>query len=125
MTSRARLPNYGSKELPNQRYNPAGWSSLMVDDFDYNDFPLAYLISFRTYGTWLHGDERGSVSRTQNVYGTPKIGPNKARRAAERKLLKHAPVNLDARQRPVVEEAIREVCKHRNYSSISCCFVDH
>lgn len=87
----------------------------MADDFDYNDFPLAYLISFRTYGTWLHGDERGSVSRTQNIYGTPKIGPNKARLAAERKLLKHAPVKLDARQRPVVEQAIREVCKHRNY----------
>ena len=25
------------------------------------DTPLAYLITFRSYGTWLHGDERGST----------------------------------------------------------------
>ncbi|HMT07731.1 MAG TPA: hypothetical protein PKA82_06975 [Pyrinomonadaceae bacterium] len=24
-------------------------------DFDENEFPLGYLITFRTYGTWLHG----------------------------------------------------------------------
>ena len=28
------------------------------------DIPLAYLISFRCYGTWLHGDERGSIDRS-------------------------------------------------------------
>jgi len=26
-------------------------------DCDYNLFPLAYLITIRCYGTWLHGDE--------------------------------------------------------------------
>jgi hypothetical protein len=40
----------------------------MVRDFDDNEFPLAYFISFRTYGTWLHGDERGSVNRKQIDY---------------------------------------------------------
>ena len=40
----------------------------MVRDFDDNEFPLAYFISFRTYGTWLHGDERFSVDRKQNKY---------------------------------------------------------
>ncbi len=48
----------------------------MVRDFDNNKFPLAYLISFRCYGTWLHGDKRGSMSRKQNKYGTPRIAPN-------------------------------------------------
>ena len=33
-------------------------------DFDDNEFPLAYLITFRCYGTWLHGDERGSYRRS-------------------------------------------------------------
>ena len=32
------------------------------------DMPLAFLITFRTYGTWLHGDERGSVNRFRNQY---------------------------------------------------------
>jgi hypothetical protein len=30
------------------------------------NLPLAYLITFRCYGTWLHGDERGSVDRFRN-----------------------------------------------------------
>ena len=45
-------------------------------DFDDNEFPLAYLITFRCYGTWLHGDERGSMDRTHNVFGAPKIAAN-------------------------------------------------
>ena len=88
----------------------------MVRDFDDNEFPLAYFISFRTYGTWLHGDERGSVDRRyHNKYGTPKITPSQRLVDAERKLLKHPPLTLDAYQRPVVEAAIREVCNHRGY----------
>jgi len=27
----------------------------------------AYLITFTTYGTWVHGDERGSVDREHNI----------------------------------------------------------
>ena len=91
----------------------------MVRDFDDNEFPLAYFISFRTYGTWLHGDERGSVNRKQNKYGTPRIAPNQRLRNAERKLLKHPPITLDAYQRPVVEKAVREVCAHRGYKLLA------
>lgn len=29
--------------------------------YENNDFPRAYLITIRTYGTWLHGDRRYSV----------------------------------------------------------------
>src|SRR5256886_8163861 len=36
-------------------------------DFDDNEFPLVYLITFRCYGTWLHGDERGSYRRNSRV----------------------------------------------------------
>ncbi len=48
----------------------------VTSDFNYSDFPLAYLITIRCYGTWLHGDERGSVDRKYNRYGTPRIAPN-------------------------------------------------
>ncbi len=91
----------------------------MVRDFDDNEFPLAYFISFRTYGTWLHGDERGSVNRNQNKYGTPRMAPNSRLQQAERKLLKHPPVTLDGRQRPVVEKAVREVCELRGYTLVA------
>ena len=88
----------------------------MVRDWDDNEFPLAYLISFRTYGTWLHGDERGSMSRKQNKYGTPRIAYNPELQQAERAQLKYPPITLDSCQRPVVEAAIREVCEYRGYS---------
>ena len=91
----------------------------MVRDFDDNEFPLAYFMSFRTYGTWLHGDERGSVNRKQNKYGTPRIAPNSRLERSERNVLKHPPVRLDAHQRPVVENAIREVCEHRSYTLLA------
>ena len=80
-------------------------------DFDDNEFPLAYLITFRCYGTWLHGDERGSYRRSDNV----SIAPRQGLREAETEQLKHAPVKLDAKQRAVVEKAVREVCLHRKY----------
>jgi hypothetical protein len=87
----------------------------MVRDFDDNEFPLAYLISFRCYGTWMHGDPRRSVDRKHNVYGTPKIEPNPRLQRSDMQKLKHPPIGLSARQRPVVERAVREVCDHRRY----------
>jgi hypothetical protein len=40
------------------------------------DRPIAYFITFTTYGTWLHGDERGSVDKGHNRVGTEFIAPN-------------------------------------------------
>lgn len=87
----------------------------MVRDFDDNEFPLAYLITFRTYGTWLRGDERGSMDREHNSYGTPRIAPNPTLEKADATRLRHSPLTLDPRQRQVVEQAIREVCLYRSY----------
>jgi len=63
----------------------------------------------------LHGDDRGSVDRKHNVYGTSKIAPNSALRKSDLKQLKYPPQQLDARKRQVVEKAVREVCDHRKY----------
>jgi REP element-mobilizing transposase RayT len=88
---------------------------------DYVDFqrrtqPLAFLITFRCYGTWLHGDERGSVDRRSfHRYGTPAMPANRKLVDDERLELRHDALTLDNIQRVVVENAIREVCEHRNY----------
>jgi REP element-mobilizing transposase RayT len=84
-------------------------------DFDDNEFPLTYFILFRTYGTWLHGDARGSMDHKHNVYGTPEIVPNPRFEGSDAKQLKHSPITLNARQRSLVEKAVREVCEHRPY----------
>jgi hypothetical protein len=57
-------------------------------EFNDDHTPLAFLITWRTYGTWLHGDSRGSVDRAHNRYGTPRLPPNKVRQQYERNLLK-------------------------------------
>ena len=85
-------------------------------DWDDSEGPLAYLITFRTYGTWLHGDERFSVDlHGQNAYGTPRVAPNKnlaglmsANRAVDAFI-------LNGKQRSLVERSIRGVCEHRGY----------
>lgn len=84
-------------------------------DSDDNEFPLAYLITLRCYGTWLHGDARGSVDPKHNVFGAPRIAANQHLENADRKQLKHAPIILNTRQRKVVERAVRGVCDHREY----------
>ena len=76
---------------------------------------MAYFISFRTYGTWLHGDERGSVDRVHNQYGTPFLPPDEDWHRQDEQLLEHTPVVLTQDQRRTVELAIRETCVTRNW----------
>jgi|ERR1700687_3545923 len=88
---------------------------------DYIDFqdrtePLAYLITFRSYGTWLHGEERGSIDRRNyHRYGTPDMPANKKLLNDERSELKNGAILLNRAQRQLTELAIREVCEHRGY----------
>ncbi|MDT5157455.1 MAG: hypothetical protein QOH51_1812 [Acidobacteriota bacterium] len=87
------------------------------EEWDDNVFPMAYLVTFRCYGSWLHGDERGSVDvHGKNIFGTPDIASNPKLKGLMQKELKNSPFLLDQKQRRVVEESIREVCRHRGYT---------
>ena len=94
----------------------------MLDDygfetFEENQFPLAYLITFRTYGTWLHGDDRHSVDRHErNIYGTPDIPPNENLRNKRSAAMKSSEFVLNENQRSAVDSAIRALCKRREYN---------
>jgi REP element-mobilizing transposase RayT len=77
--------------------------------------PLAYFISFRSYGTWLHGDKRGSIDRLHNRYGDPYLSRNEAWQRHNRKQLKTNLFILGARERGAVEAAIRETCSIRKW----------
>jgi len=83
--------------------------------FNETGFPMGYLITFRTYGTWLHGDRRGSVDRFHNIYGTPKLPPSPRRQQYERQLMKRPPVKLDSRRRAAVQRSLRETCSARKW----------
>ncbi|GEM_PF-7024707 len=64
---------------------------------------MAYLLSFRTYVTCLHGDSRGSTDRHHNTYRCRRLAPDQALRARRKALLRQAPVVLDAAGRRMVE----------------------
>ena len=83
------------------------------------DTPLAYLISFRTYGTWLHGDDRGSIDRSHNRYGSPYLAANRNWQAFNKQNLKTKPLILDTRQRKSVKVAIVETCGIRKWSLLA------
>jgi hypothetical protein len=58
------------------------------------DTPLAYFISFRIYGAWLHGDNRGSIDRFHNKYGDPYLPQREAWERYNRKQRKADPFIL-------------------------------
>lgn len=81
--------------------------------------PLAYFITCSCYGTWLHGNDAGSVARDHNMPGTPFLSPKSQRVTAEQERMDQPPYDLDGHRRDVVLKAIQEVCTHRRWSLLA------
>ena len=64
------------------------------------DLPLGYLITFRCYGTWLHGDQRGSIDRWHNRYKSPYLPPSDRRRIRNEAVLKREDGNWNESHSP-------------------------
>src|SRR5262245_24170139 len=88
----------------------------MDREFNNDHTPLAYFITFRSYGTWMHGDERGSVDRHHRGYDTPMLPPSPRRELVERRYLKQKPVKFNLRQRQAIAAGIRESCAIRKWN---------
>ena len=82
-----------------------------------NREPVAHFITFRCYGTWLHGDERGSVSRVgPRMHGEPLNAPDSVRVDIESAALRARPMSMETpAMRATVLTAMREVCVHRDW----------
>ena len=85
---------------------------LMIEHNPHN-IPLAYLITFTCYGTWLHRDERGSVDCKHNQFGREFLEEDPHRKRDEFKRLKHLPVYLSQEQRDCLTQSIVYVCESR------------
>ncbi len=72
--------------------------------------PLAYLLTWTAYGTWLPGDQRGWVMRR---HGFQLPNPPVERRA--RKTMVEPMCELDCSQRMCVQDAIRRHCGLRGW----------
>ena len=81
------------------------------------DDPLAYFLTWTTYGTWLPGDERGWVAKPGQLRE-----PSAAREADARRRMTESPLTLDAIQRSIVESTIRRHCEIRGWylHAVSC-----
>jgi REP element-mobilizing transposase RayT len=77
--------------------------------------PLAYFLTWTTYGTRLHGDPRGTVGDGYNAPGTPYRPTNSALMEYERERLLHEPLTLTQEMRDAVEAVIREHCSIRTW----------
>lgn len=78
--------------------------------------PLAYFITISTYGSWLHGSEKGSVDRHHNMPGTPFLSPDATLQRQSYQALRQPPYILDEPRRRIVMQTICEVTKHRTWT---------
>jgi REP element-mobilizing transposase RayT len=80
----------------------------------------AYFLTFRTYGTWLHGDARGSVDRRSNGYGEPMLSRDDELLRRRINAMKYPPFRLDsAERRQAVRDAITETSALRGWNLIA------
>ena len=77
--------------------------------------PLGYLITFTTYGTWLHGDKRGSIDKEHKRYGAAFVAADSTLYRRRRYALKNPPFALNKSRRHAVLNAILQVCKFRGW----------
>lgn len=75
-------------------------------------WPLGYLLTWTTYGTWLPGDNRGWVQK-----GTLGIqNPDPQREAQARAAMAEPAVVLTDDQRTLAEDTIRDHCRIRGWT---------
>jgi REP element-mobilizing transposase RayT len=76
---------------------------------------LAYFITFTTYGTWLHGTEKGfgSVEEDHNQYGSPFVSPDSAREQLALSLMTEPPYALSEPARRIVCDAMIALCSEK------------
>ena len=75
------------------------------------NIPLAYHVTFGTYGTRLHGDYRATVLRAMNRPGTPVFREDPLRLKCERNLMQFAPVLFRQEQREFIEASVPSICQ--------------
>ncbi len=79
--------------------------------------PLAYFITWLTYGTWLPGDERGWIE-----YRNGWQMPDPIRKLEALAIMSEDSCRLDPEQRTAVEKQIAETCRYREWElhAVNC-----
>ena len=113
MSSQKNQPNHQN----NPRNDPTPNKTCSTNDGSLHFYfnigePLAYFLTWTTYGTWLPGDERG-----WNRKGEPEIlPPNALFVEMAQSQLKEPSFTLSTKSRTLVEETIRRHCEIRGWA---------
>ena len=75
----------------------------------------SYFITFTTYGTWLHGDPRGSADSVHNMVGSERVEPSEPKRRARAEAMPEPAFLIDAQARETVSDAIAKLADHRGW----------
>jgi len=88
-----------------------------------------WLLTWTTYGSWLPGGERGSVTTTTNQFGDTRVRRNSPEtdydgamdglHRAARSAMKGNPVRLEAEQARVVSEQLHSTARFRGWTVIA------
>ena len=78
--------------------------------------PLAYFITFRCYGTWLPGDERGWTDRPVQSRELSLRSGHPDLHSMAQTAMAQEPFVLEQAHREAVDAAIRDVCVHRSWT---------
>src|SRR5687768_15771924 len=81
--------------------------------------PKALFLTWRTYGSWLPGDERGWVERSRNGYGEATNKPDPRLEGASSSRMRSLRIELTQEQREVVAESIRSTCEVRSWAMLA------
>ena len=83
----------------------------------HGDDPLAYLLTWTIYGTWLPGDDRGWIEKQADLRQ-----PDLERQRQAVMLMKELPLTLADDQREIVQSVIRRHCEIRKWQlhAVNC-----
>lgn len=77
--------------------------------------PLAYFLTFSTYGARLHGNAEGSVDEQNNKFGAHYVDANANRERHEFQSMKQPPYVMDASEREIVYQSILSLAAERDW----------
>ncbi len=86
-----------------------------MDNNSWQDQSIAYLVTIRCYGTWLHGDSAEYATGLHNGYGTPFIPPNPRRMRKARERMRELPYALDKTRRELAFDGIVNKCADEDW----------
>ena len=81
--------------------------------------PLAYFITFTTYGTWLPGSAKGSVDDEHNAYGMPLVEADAERERQAQSAMTQAPYVMSEAERRIVCQALVELARDRGWDLLA------